>query len=78
VDEMRLASESGAGIVADGVAAFAEALAALAKNPGRRKQMGARGKQAVLPCHWDSLSQTYRDLLDRLSAPAGAKEGGTA
>jgi glycosyltransferase involved in cell wall biosynthesis len=78
VDEMRLASDGGAGIAVDGVAAFAEALAALAKNPGRRKQMGGRGKQAALPYHWDLLSRTYRDLLDRLSAPAGGKEGGTA
>jgi glycosyltransferase involved in cell wall biosynthesis len=78
VEEMRLASEGGAGIPVDAVAAFAEALAGLAKNPGRRKQMGGRGKQAALPYNWDTLSQTYRDLLNRQSEPTGRKEGRSA
>jgi glycosyltransferase involved in cell wall biosynthesis len=78
VEEMRLASEAGAGIAVQGVSEFAEALTSLAEDPGRRKQMGERGKKTARLYHWDSLSQTYRALLDGLSNSARGKEGGPA
>jgi glycosyltransferase involved in cell wall biosynthesis len=74
VDEMRIATAGGAGIAVDGVAAFAQTLESLARDPARRKRMGANGKQTALPYDWDALSGTYRKLLDRLSGSVPGKE----
>jgi glycosyltransferase involved in cell wall biosynthesis len=65
VDEMRLAAKAGAGIAVDGVGAFAEALAALANDPGRRAQMGEVGKKEAARYDWEVLSLQYRNLLNR-------------
>jgi glycosyltransferase involved in cell wall biosynthesis len=78
VDEMRIACEGGAGIAVDGIAAFAKTLAALAHDRARRERMGANGKQTALRYDWDTLSDTYRILLDRYCGPVSGKGGDSA
>jgi glycosyltransferase involved in cell wall biosynthesis len=73
VDEMRIAVEGGAGIAADGVAALAKALVALAGDRAQCKRMGERGKRAARAYDWDALSDAYRKLLDRLSESSSGK-----
>jgi glycosyltransferase involved in cell wall biosynthesis len=78
VDEMRIASEGGAGIAVDGVAAFAKTLAVLAGDRVRRERTGANGKRMALRYDWDTLSGAYRQILDRLSETVSGKGGRTA
>lgn len=68
VEEMQSVREAGAGMTAGDVPAFAKAIVRLAGNPDLRSRMGALGKEKAAPCHWDSLSAKYRDLLNGLSA----------
>jgi glycosyltransferase involved in cell wall biosynthesis len=74
VEEMRIASEGGAGIMAEDVTAFANALVALAGDRARRDRMGASGKRTARSYDWDNLSEAYRKLLDRLSGSVPGKE----
>jgi glycosyltransferase involved in cell wall biosynthesis len=78
VDEMRIAAGSGAGIAAGSAAAFAETLNALSKNPGRRKQMGGRGKMEAARYDWDVLASQYGELLERyfFANPRTSEQGG--
>ncbi len=75
VEEMRIASESDAGIAVLDVRSFAEALASLAGDRARREQMGANGKRTARSYDWDILSDVYRNLLDRLSEPGAGRAG---
>jgi glycosyltransferase involved in cell wall biosynthesis len=75
VEEMRLASEGGAGMAVDGVTSFADTLTVLAKSPERRKRMGERGKNIAACYNWDAISSRYRDLLNRYSSYEGSSVG---
>jgi glycosyltransferase involved in cell wall biosynthesis len=78
VDEMRIATDGGAGIAVEGVAVLAKTLTSLAHDRARRERMGANGKHSALRYDWDVLADAYRKLLDRYCGPVSGKGDDTA
>jgi glycosyltransferase involved in cell wall biosynthesis len=71
VEEMSPALDSKSGIAALDASDFSAQLVALAKDPGRRSQLGRNGRKAAAVFDWDALAAQYRTLLDQFGLAEG-------
>jgi glycosyltransferase involved in cell wall biosynthesis len=63
VEEMRIASDQGAGVTAN-LDSFHEQIVALASEPDQRKIFGNQGKKISSQYAWDVLAGEYKTLLE--------------
>lgn len=73
VGAAQIVAREGSGLVVDGdPAALGPALAALARDPERRRDMAARGRAAAAGLSWEAVAQRMIDLYRTLPARRGA------
>jgi glycosyltransferase involved in cell wall biosynthesis len=54
-------------IVADSPAEFAGAVVSLINNPARKRQLGARAREASLAYDWGKITSEFRRVMESLA-----------